>query len=220
MANVTRPGPFITLEGTEGAGKSTNLAFIEQWLTEQQVPWLVTREPGGTPLGEAIRELLLDQRNTEMTDLTELLLMFAARHQHLEEKIRPALAEGTWVISDRFTDATYAYQGAARGMDQSVIAQLETLVQGALRPDLTLVMDVPVSVGQQRVRARADAGGPATDRFEQERADFFEAVRQAYLTRAAADPKRYAVIDASQSLASVQAQTQAVLETTLKAWQR
>ncbi|MDR9498066.1 MAG: dTMP kinase [Hydrogenovibrio sp.] len=219
MTNATRPGQFITLEGTEGAGKSTNLAFIEQWLSQRGVPLLVTREPGGTELSEAIRGLLLDKQYSDMTDLTELLLMFAARHQHLHRKILPALEAGTWVVCDRFTDATYAYQGAGRGMNPEVIAQLETLVQDDFRPDLTLIMDLPVATGQARVNARSAAGGPEVDRFEQERTAFFEAVRGAYLLRAEAEPDRYAVIDASRSLESVQSQTQAVLEKALEVWQ-
>ncbi|MBN2865692.1 MAG: dTMP kinase [Thiotrichales bacterium] len=194
-------GKFLTLEGTEGAGKSTNLSFIKEWLTEQGIEVISTREPGGTEIGEAVRGILLNQDFTAMHEDTELLLMFAARAQHLREKILPALAQGKWVISDRFTDASYAYQGAARGMGFERIAQIEQWVQQGVHPDTTFVFDLPIEVGMARVAAR----GGETDRFEQEKHDFFEKVRGAYLTRAAQAPERYKVLDASQSLESVQA---------------
>ncbi len=195
-------GKFLTLEGTEGAGKSTNLRFIEKWLTEQGADVVITREPGGTEIGEAVRAILLNQDYTEMHDDTELLLMFAARAQHLREKILPALAEGKWVISDRFTDASYAYQGAARGMGFERIAEIEQWVQQGIHPDTTFVFDLPVEIGMARVAAR----GTETDRFEQEKQDFFEKVRGAYLTRAQQSPQRYKVLDAAQPLEAVQQQ--------------
>jgi len=213
----TQRGQFITLEGTEGAGKSTHLAWIETYLETKGVPFIMTREPGGTPISEAIRALLHDPKHAQMSDLTELLLVFAARAQHLESKIIPALNAGTWVVSDRFTDATYAYQGAARGGSMEVITQLEKLVQGAIRPDLTLVLDVPVALGQARVAQRAEQPQSQLDRFEQEKQQFFEAVRACYLDRAQREPARYRVIDASQSLSQVQAQTQQLLDLWIKA---
>jgi len=193
---------FITLEGSEGAGKSTNLQFIAHWLQQRQQKVLTTREPGGTEIGEAIRAILLDQRFTEMTAETELLLMFAARNQHLQQFIQPALVQGQWVISDRFTDASYAYQGAARGLDFARIAQIEDWVQQGFYPDLVFVFDLPVSLGLQRVKSR----GQASDRFEKEQLVFFEKVRQAYLQRAEQQPDRYCILDASQPLNQVQAQ--------------
>lgn len=193
-------GLFITLEGPEGAGKSTNRDFIAERLREAGLDVQLTREPGGTPLAERIRELLLAPSQEPMAVDTELLLMFAARAQHIEQVIRPALARGAVVICDRFTDATYAYQGGGRGVPVARIAQLEAFVQGTLRPDLTLVFDLPVETGLARAAARG-----RLDRFEQEARGFFEAVRQAYLARAEADPHRYSIIDASQPLAQVQA---------------
>lgn len=193
---------FIILEGSEGAGKSTNLQFIADWLQQRSQQVLTTREPGGTEIGEAIRGILLDTRFTEMTPETELLLMFAARNQHIQQKIRPALEAGQWVISDRFTDASYAYQGGARGLPFERIEQIEQWVQQGFQPDLVFVFDLPVEVGMERVRQR----GAATDRFEQEQMAFFERVRQAYLLRAAQHPERYCVLDASQPLAVVQQQ--------------
>ncbi|WP_040260961.1 dTMP kinase [Pseudomonas massiliensis] len=192
-------GLFITLEGPEGAGKSTNREFLAAHLRAAGLEVQLTREPGGTPLAERIRELLLAPSDESMAVDTELLLMFAARAQHLEQVIRPALERGAIVLCDRFTDATYAYQGGGRGVPLSRIAELEAFVQGPLRPDLTLVFDLPVEVGLARAAARGQL-----DRFEREGQGFFEAVRQAYLARAKADPQRYEVIDASQSLAEVQ----------------
>lgn len=201
-------GQFITLEGGEGAGKSTNLAFIRDWLTARGISFVVTREPGGTELSEKIRALLLDKSNASMTTECELLLVFAARAQHIDEVIKPALAEGKWVVSDRFTDATYAYQGAARGLGFDRIKLIEDWVQQGFAPDKTFVFDLPVEVGMQRVRSR----GAEIDRFEQEQLAFFEQVRQAYLTRASQAPERYCVLDAAQSLDKVQAQIQQQLE--------
>ncbi|WP_010323860.1 dTMP kinase [Marinobacterium stanieri] len=200
-------GRFITVEGGEGVGKTTNLDFIEASLRAQGRDVVRTREPGGTPLAESVRELLLAPRDEQVSDLTELLLVFAARAQHLEQVIKPALAAGKWVLCDRFTDATYAYQGAGRGMDMSAIATLEQLVQQTLRPDLTLLLDVPVEIGMARASARS-----APDRFESEQLQFFEAVRKLYLQRAEAEPDRFAVIDASPELPVVQQQIQDVLQ--------
>ena len=190
---------FITVEGGEGGGKTTNMAFIRDWLTGQGVDYVATREPGGTPLAEEIRGLLVSPREERVDENTELLLMFAARAQHLSEVIRPALDAGRWVLCDRFTDATYAYQGGGRGVAVEKIAQLESLVQGDLRPDLTLLLDIPVELGMARAKGRG-----APDRFEREKLSFFNAVRDCYLARAAAEPTRYRVIDASQPLDDVQ----------------
>ncbi|PYB74982.1 MULTISPECIES: dTMP kinase [Pseudomonas] len=192
-------GLFITLEGPEGAGKSTNREYLAARLREQGVDVVMTREPGGTPLAERIRELLLAPSEERMAVDTELLLMFAARAQHLAEVICPALARGAVVLCDRFTDATYAYQGGGRGLSVERIAILESFVQGELRPDLTLVFDLPVEVGLARAAARG-----RLDRFEQEGQAFFEAVRQAYLQRAGQQPQRYRLLDAAQPLSAVQ----------------
>jgi dTMP kinase len=199
-------GLFITLEGPEGAGKSTNREYLAQRLREQDIEVLLTREPGGTPLAERIRELLLAPSAEPMAADTELLLVFAARAQHLAEVIRPALARGMVVLCDRFTDATYAYQGGGRGLSVERIGQLEQFVQGALRPDLTLLFDLPIEVGLARAEARG-----RLDRFEQEGRGFFQAVRQTYLERAAQAPARYRIVDAGQSLAQVQSALDAIL---------
>ena len=192
-------GLFITLEGTEGAGKSTNREYLAECLRARGIEVLLTREPGGTPLAERIRELLLAPSDEPMCADAELLLMFAARAQHLQAVIRPALRKGSVVLCDRFTDATYASQGGGRGVSFERIGILEDFVQGALRPDLTLVFDLPVEVGLSRAATRG-----RLDRFEQEGRGFFEAVRNTYLQRAAAAPSRYRVIDAGQDLARVQ----------------
>lgn len=199
-------GRFITLEGSEGSGKSTNLAYIHQQLQQSGIDVVLTREPGGTPLGEQIRELLLDHKQSAMSSDTELLLMFAARSQHLHELILPALEAGKWVLCDRFTDATYAYQGAGRGISPQRIGVLEEWVQGALRPDLTFFLDLPVAQGLARAGERS-----TPDRFEREQIDFFERVRQGYLEQAEREPQRYRVIDASVSLDQVQAQLDRVI---------
>lgn len=204
-------GKFITVEGIEGVGKTTNISFVQQALQSAGHEVVLTREPGGTPLGEAIRGLLLDPHYTGMDPVCELQLMFAARAEHLARVIRPALAGDQWVLCDRFTDATYAYQGGGRGIDTTIIARLEQLVQGDFRPDLTLLLDVPVEVGLARASGRSDP-----DRFEQEKVDFFERVRQAYLDMAAAQPHRYRVIDAAMPLAEVQAQLGDVLSVILQ----
>lgn len=199
-------GLFITLEGPEGAGKSTNRDYLAERLRSAGCEVVLTREPGGTPLAERIRELLLAPSDEPMAVDTELLLVFAARAQHLAQVIRPALAAGRVVLCDRFTDATYAYQGGGRGLPQERIAQLEAFVQGGLRPDLTLVFDLPVEVGLARAQARG-----RLDRFEQEAQAFFEAVRRTYLERASLAPGRYRVLDAGQPLAAVQAQLDGLL---------
>ncbi|MFE8071552.1 dTMP kinase [Marinobacteraceae bacterium S3BR75-40.1] len=196
---MTQRGLFITFEGTEGVGKSTNIEFVAHRLAQAGIDYIVTREPGGTPLAEEIRGLLLAHREEPVHELTELLLMFAARAQHLHTLILPKLEEGVWVLSDRFTDATYAYQGGGRQMPVAHIAELETFVQQSTRPDHVVVLDAPVEVGLQRAGRRG-----ALDRFETETAAFFERIRAAYLERAGADPARYSVIDASRSLESVQ----------------
>lgn len=200
-------GLFITFEGPEGAGKSTNLKVFAEALAEHGCTPLITREPGGTPVAERIREVLLSNHDEPMDADAELLLMFAARAQHINALIRPALAEGRVVISDRFTDATYAYQGGGRGIDPQRIAALEDWVQGPLRPDLVLVFDVPVELGMARARARS-----ALDRFEQEQQAFFERVRDTYLQRAASDPQRYRIIDASGDLAQVRQAMQPLID--------
>lgn len=207
MNNVVTKGQFITVEGTEGVGKSTNMAFIEEWLIKSGKELIVTREPGGTELGEKLRAVLLDAKEQSMCDDTELLLMFAARSQHLQEVILPALNTGNWVLCDRFTDSTYAYQGGGRGIELSRIAQLEQWVQGALRPDMTFILDLPIDIGLERAGNRS-----APDRFELEKHDFFNKVRDTFLTRAAAQPDRYSIIDASPSISDVQQSIQTVLE--------
>lgn len=199
-------GIFITVEGGEGAGKSTHIAFIERWLTNRGHKLVVTREPGGTPLGEQIRTLLLQLDGNVMAPGTELLLMFAARAEHLAKVIEPALAQGIHVLCDRFTDATYAYQGGGRGVAPGFIAVLETWVQGTRRPDLTLLFDVPVEVGLGRAENRG-----TLDRFEQEGRSFLEKVRATYLARAKEEAGRIRVIDASRSLSDVEHQIVAVL---------
>lgn len=207
MNNAVTRGQFITVEGTEGVGKSTNMDFIEGWLKKAGKELVITREPGGTELGEKLRAVLLDAKEQSMCDDTELLLMFAARAQHLNEVIQPALDAGKWVLCDRFTDSTYAYQGGGRGIELSRIAQLETWVQGDRRPDMTLILDLPIDVGLERAGKRS-----APDRFELEKHDFFNKVRDTYLSRAAANPERYQVIDASPSISDVQQSIQTVLE--------
>jgi dTMP kinase len=202
---MSEPGRFVTVEGIEGVGKTTQVARISSALNARGVPHVVTREPGGTPLAERIRELVLTVGSESLPATGELLLMFAARAVHLQNLIEPALAAGRWVICDRFTDATYAYQGAGRGLGSAGIGQLETLVQGPRRPDLTLLLDLPVPIGLARARARNQSAGQpvAADRFERERAEYFERVRAAYLERARAEPARIAVIDASRGLEEV-----------------
>ena len=203
-------GRFLTIEGIEGVGKTTQVALLSKTLTGRGIAHVVTREPGGTPLAERIRDIVLNAGGEALPPTAELLLMFAARAPHLANHIEPNLRAGKWVICDRFTDATYAYQGGGRGMDVNHIRQLETLVQGVRRPDLTVLLDAPVEQGMQRARHR-NAGAPA-DRFESERAEFFERVRAAYRARAAAEPSRIAVIDAGQPAAGVAARIIETLE--------
>lgn len=193
------PGKFITIEGSEGVGKSTNIAFIENFLREKNIDVIVTREPGGTPLAEDIRQLLLQQRDERVDDLAELLLMFAARAQHLNQMILPEIAVGKWVLCDRFTDSTYAYQGGGRGLDTHLIEQLEKIVQKGIQPDVTFYLDIDVKLGLQRASQRAEL-----DRFESEVVEFFERVRDAYLQRVNSDSRRFRVIDAGQNLDDVQ----------------
>ena len=201
-------GKLITVEGGEGVGKSTNLAFIQQQLESAGVDLVVTREPGGTEVAEKIRELLLTPSDEPICELSELLLVFAARAQHIEQLIKPALERGAWVLCDRFIDATYAYQGGGRAMDLNVIATLEQLVLSNIKADMTLLLDLPVEVGMARAQARAEL-----DRFEQEQMSFFEAVRSAYLARAQAEPNRVVIIDAAPALEQVQEQIAAALQT-------
>ena len=194
---------FITIEGIEGVGKSTQISAVASALAARGIEHVLTREPGGTPLAEKIRDLVLTARDEPLPPSAELLMMFAARAVHLANKIEPELALGRWVLCDRFTDATYAYQGGGRGMDVKAIAQLETLVQGARRPDLTILLDVPVEQALRRARERN--GGVAPDRFEREKLDFFVKVREMYLARARQEPRRFALIDASLPKESVTA---------------
>lgn len=198
-------GRFITLEGGEGVGKSTNLALVVALIEARGHTVVTTREPGGTPLAEEIRELFLGVREETVHGLTELLLIFAARAQHLESVIRPALDAGSWVVCDRFTDATYAYQGGGRGLPMAQIEALESLVQGELRPDLTLYLDVAPVVGHARI------GDREHDRLEREAADFHELVRSVYLDRARRFP-RMRVVDASASLEAVQASIRSLMD--------
>jgi dTMP kinase len=194
-------GKFITLEGIEGVGKSSNLEYIRSLLIENGKECVVTREPGGTPLGEALRSLLLEHSDDEMSDDAELLMMFAARAEHLKKVILPALQADKYVLCDRFTEATYAYQGGGRGLDTAKISELETWAQGDLRPDLTIVLDAPVSVGRARATNRS-----TPDRIEKEKNDFFERVRASYQEMANHYPHRICLVDASQRLSDVQKQ--------------
>ena len=204
-------GKFITLEGGEGVGKTTNLTFIKDYLQQHNINVVVTREPGGTVLAEKIRHLLLDKDSELISEQAELLLIFAARAQHIKHVIEPALTRGAWVLCDRFTDATYAYQGGGRNMRISTIEWLENLVQGNLRPDLTLLLDAPVEIGIERARERA-----AFDRFESEKASFFEHVRRAYLLQAELYPERIKLIKAHQPLSDVQRAIVDVIRTLLR----
>lgn len=201
---MTTPGKFITLEGVDGAGKSTHVGFVADWLRQQGREVVVTREPGGTPLGETLRELLLHR---DMDPDTELLLMFAARQEHLAALIRPALARGAWVVSDRFTDASYAYQCGGRGIAPERIAALEAWVQQGFAPDLTLLFDVSPDVAEARRSAAR-----AADRFEREADSFFTRVRNAYLERARAEPRRIRVLDARRSIAELQGEIVQLLQ--------
>ena len=194
---MSRAPGFITLEGCEGVGKTTNANLIESLLQEQGIPYIRTREPGGTPLAESLRSLLLEKREEQVHPLTEVLMVFAARAQHVTQVIRPALDAGQWVLCDRFTDASFAYQGGGRGISVQVLEQLEQMVHAGLQPDLTLYLDMPVELALSRIQSRE------LDRFEQEQKQFFENVRNAYLLRAKTRP-RFRIIDAGQKLEAVQ----------------
>ena len=198
---IAHTGRFITLEGIDGAGKSTHVPWIAKRLEATRHPIVTTREPGGTPFGEALRALILRE---PMTHDSEALLMFAARHEHLERVIRPALARGDWVLCDRFTDATYAYQGGGHGVDRTRIRELEQWIHGDCQPDLTLLFDVPTGVSRARLEP-AQAEGRTLDKFEREARAFFERVRKAYLERARDDPRRFRVIDSTRPLEDVRA---------------
>lgn len=203
---MTTRGQFITFEGTEGVGKSTQLKIAAAALERAGIDYIVTREPGGTPMAESVRELLLTPRDEPVHETTELLLMFAARAQHLRTRILPELDAGRWVLCDRFTDATFAYQGGGRGVSSETIATLETMVQGDIRPDHVILLDAPVETGMGRARKRGEL-----DRFEQEAVAFFERIRQTYLQRAGSAPERYHVIDASRRLEEVSASVEHLL---------
>jgi dTMP kinase len=209
------PGRFVTVEGIEGVGKSTHIEAIQQHLNQQGIDVLVTREPGGTELGEAIRGLLLSSRSSPMDVYAELCLVFAARAQHLDEVLRPALRAGRWVVCDRFTDASYAYQGGGRGIPKERIAQLERWVQGGFRPDLTILLDADVRVGLSRAKNR----GPA-DRFEQETIAFFERVRASYRLLAESDPNRVKLVAADAPLEVVQSRVLQLLQRLVTGWTR
>lgn len=205
--DLSNKGLFITLEGVEGAGKSTLMEFIADLFSKTGQEVIQTREPGGTKTGEQIRNILLDSNNIGLTNDTELLLMFAAREQHLQEVIKPALSSGKVVICDRFTDASYAYQGGGRGIEQSRIQILETWVQQGLKPDLTLLFDVDVEIGLRRAGKRSEA-----DRFEKEETAFFERIRSCYLARAKNEPERFRIIDSAQSYDNVKQQIHDILQ--------
>lgn len=205
------PGRFITIEGGEGVGKSTQLAFLREWLPTLGREVVFTREPGGTPRAERLRELLLENSSELMPAECELLLMFAARATHIANVIRPAIERGAWVVCDRFIDATYAYQGGGRGMDETQIATLERMVQKDLQPDLTLLLDAPLELTSMRAQQRNSSVG-VTDRFEREQRAFFERVRAAYLARASAHPQRIVLIDAALELQQVSAAIQSAIE--------
>ena len=200
-------GKFITVEGIEGVGKSTNVAFLHDAIERRGIDVLTTREPGGTPMAERIREMLVEHGDELVPDITELLLMFASRSLHVNNVIQPALAAGTWVICDRFTDASRAYQGGGRGFPQMDINRLAEWVHGDLRPNLTILLDAPVATGMSRAGQR---GNP--DRIEIERVDFFERVRECYLSLAEAEPERFVVVDASVDMDTVRASIESIVD--------
>ena len=204
-------GKFITLEGSEGVGKTTNIEFVCRLLTELDIPFIRTREPGGTPLAEALRDAMLTPREENVDGLTELLLVFAARMQHLNNVIRPALERGEWVVCDRFTDASYAYQGYGRGLDLERIATLENWVQDGLQPDLTLLLDLDPNVAEQRMQERTK------DRMESEQLEFYQRVRSGYLSRAATSD-RYKIIDSAQSITAVAASINEHVSALIRSW--
>jgi|TARA_B110000438_G_scaffold198423_1_gene189934 dTMP kinase len=203
-------GLFITVEGVEGVGKSTNIETIKNFLAEKNVEFVLTREPGGTLIAEQIREILLKPHEEKLTELSELLLVFAARAQHVATVIKPALVSGRWVICDRFTDATYAYQGGGRGLNKSIITRLEDMVQNELRPDLTIILDLDPETGMERAAKRG-----SLDRFEQEHLEFFNKVRAVYLEIARAEPRRCVIVDASSPIETVQANLRAIIQSKL-----
>ncbi len=205
-------GKFITLEGSEGVGKTTNIDFVCQLLETNNVPYIRTREPGGTPLAEALRDAMLAVREEQVSGMTELLLVFAARMQHLDCVIRPALTQGMWVVCDRFTDASYAYQGYGRGLKLERIAALEQWVQDGLQPDLTLLLDLAPDLAQQRMLERTK------DRMESEQLEFYQRVRAGYLTRAAADEGRFRVIDAQKTIDQVAAAIETHIADLIRRW--
>jgi len=205
-----KKGKFITLEGGEGVGKSTNLSFIKQLLEDKELTVVTTREPGGTPFSENIRQLLLQNQQEVVSETTELLLMFAARAQHIEQVIKPALLQGSWVLCDRFTDSTFAYQGGGRGMNTRIIEWLEENVQAGIKPELTLLLDAPIAVGMDRANKRGEL-----DRFELEKKEFFEKVRATFLLRAANNPQVIKTINADQSLDKVQQEIASVIKAAL-----
>jgi dTMP kinase len=211
MSENKYPGIFVTLEGIEGVGKTTSMRFLAEYLHQHDVPVLITREPGGTPLADDIRHFLLNEHDEEVQPETELLLMFAARAQHIAKVIRPALQAGKLVICDRFTDTSYAYQGAGRGIEKSKIKALEDVVQDGLKPDLTILLDAPIEVGLSRIQKREK-----TDRFESETKNFFVKCRQGYLELAAAEPERFVTVNADQSLESLQKELVGILASAIK----
>ncbi len=200
-------GKFITIEGQDGAGKTTNIEVIKQFLETNDISFVQSREPGGTALGESIRALILNSGDDRIGDKAELLLMFAARAQHIQDVIEPALNRGDWVLCDRFTDATYAYQGGGRGMNMKDISELENTVQGRLRPDLTVLLDLPVELGESRAGQRSEP-----DRFEQQKLNFKQQVRDCYLSRALKEPDRIKVVDASLSIDQVSDSIQLIMK--------
>ncbi|MFK7815843.1 MAG: dTMP kinase [Gammaproteobacteria bacterium] len=200
-------GKFITFEGTEGVGKSTQIQLLENYLKTKNISCIVTREPGGTKLGERVREILLNNDGVEIDSMTELLLMFSARAQHLKEVIYPALKGNTWVLCDRFTDASYAYQGGGRGLSFPIIKRIETSVQNQFRPDLTILLSGDIQEGMRRVSKRGEK-----DRFEQEHLEFFERVRSSYLTLAKASPERFSVVDSDQKIDKIALVIQAAVK--------
>ncbi len=202
-----KKGKFITIEGGEGVGKSTNVIFVQQFLESMGVSVITTREPGGTPIAEKIRLLLLDKTAEKISDQSELLLMFAARSQHITHVIQPALTKGCWVLCDRFTDATYAYQGGGRSMNFAMIEWLEESTQNGIKPNLTLLLDAPIETGMKRAAERGEL-----DRFELEQTPFFEKVRKAYQQRAKQNPQRIKTINANQTLEKVQVEIKLTLQ--------
>lgn len=209
--NHTHYGKFITIEGIEGTGKSTAMHYVQHWLEQQSIPFIQTREPGGTLIAEQIRQIFLKKQAEVMHADTEALLVFAARAQHLHQVIWPALQDGKWVVCDRFTDASYAYQGGGRGIEAQRINILENWVQGSFRPDTVILLDAPVDICLQRTMQRG-----ALDRIEVEKTEFFDRARAAYLKRAAAEPERYKMVDAAKSITEVQEQISHILSNLTK----